>query len=405
MKRLLAIIALFFVYAATKLVAVLSLDWKKRSRSGYVLVNGTFHNPNWFHAHITPLVQSGYGPVVLITDEPIVELDNLIYHCPPIWANRFLSRAGAKALWSFYYGWKYGADIYVGYHIFPSAVSTLICARILGAQCVYQVTSGQLELEGGGWHAENKLLVALGGPSSLVERMVLSVVREFDLAIVRGSAAGEYLRKAGFRRSLEAVTGSVDMEELVPGEKDIDVIFVGRLTEYKRPDRLVNVIGKVVESHPQCVVKLVGDGPDRDELEDQAKRLGIENNVEFMGQRSDVPTLVARAKVFILTSRWEGVSIAMLEAMGMEAVPVVSDVGDLADFAVNDETGFVIPEDEIDAYADAISRLLDDEDFRLRLAKSARELVSSRCDRVVLSRRWGVIFNELAATPGDLKET
>ena len=165
MKRAVATIALTIVYGFAVLVSVVLRGFRRRRHTGRIIVNGTFHNPNWFHAHITPLVQCGFGEVILVCDEPVADLPNLTYRCPPAWASRLFSRAGAKALWTLWQGIRHPADIFVGYHIFPSAVTALVCGRLTGARVVYQVTAGPLELEGGGWNAENKLMTALGRPS------------------------------------------------------------------------------------------------------------------------------------------------------------------------------------------------------------------------------------------------
>ncbi len=140
---------------------------------------------------------------------------------------------------------------------------------------------------------------------------------------------------------------------------------------------------------------IAGDGPDRAELEQQAVTLGIQGNVEFLGQRSDVPELMGRAKLYALTSRWEGVSIAMLEAMAVKTVPVVSDVGDLRDFAIDGLTGFVFAEENLSGYAETIAKLLQDESLRERMGACAHELILERAERTRLSRRWCDIFKEL----------
>ncbi|MBV1878320.1 MAG: glycosyltransferase family 4 protein [Pseudomonadales bacterium] len=396
MGRFFAVISLTAIYFVARWISKLTKPWIRSKRSHRrIIVNGTFHNPNWFHAHITPLVNSGFGEVILICDVPIVALPNLIYRCPPDWANTLFSRAGAKAIWTFIQGIKTPADIYIGYHIFPSAVTALCCARLFGAKAIYQITSGPLELEGGGWHAENKLLVALEKPSNIVESNALSLMREFDVAVVRGSSAKNYILANGFDNRIEVITGSIETNHPIPIEKDIDLIFVGRLAEYKRPDRLLEVILKISKKIPRCCLTIVGDGPDRSTMEKFVKDANLENNVKFLGQRDDVPTLVARARVFILTSRWEGVSIAMLEAMSMNAVPVVSDVGDLKDYAQNNLTGFVVEEDDIDLYAEHITTLLMDSSMRERMAAAGRRLVIDNCDRLLLAKRWGQCLSEV----------
>ncbi len=397
--RACAVVALVLIYSTTIIIArVAGFLIRNRKLQDGVFINGTFHNPNWFYAHVEPLVLSEHGRVSLVTDEKVGEYDSLDYYCPPPWANTLFTRAGAKMLWTFWYGLKSRANVYVGYHIFPSAVIALICARLTGAKAVYQVTSGPLELEGGGWNAENRLMVMLGKPSRLVEALALAVTREFDLVIVRGSRAEKYVRDAGYRNALEIVTGSVIAPASIDhGNREYDVIFVGRLTEYKRPDRLIEVLAKVAERNTSFNAILVGEGPDRAELEARVSELGLESNIHFLGQRKDVPALMAKSKLFVLTSRWEGVSIAMLEAMSQGTVPIVSDVGDLRDFIRIGETGYILQEDENHDFANHIADLLDDESSRVRMAENARNLILDTCTRPLLSSRWREVFVSLTS--------
>ena len=403
-ERIIATVALTLIYSFTWLIACLfrriirSKAVKKR-----IIINGTFHNPNWFHAHIAPICQSNYGEVILICDEEIDQLPNLRYEIPPQWMMRIFTRAGAKFIWTIKLGISHPADVFVGYHIFPSAITALIAARLTGAKAIYQVTSGQLELEGGGWNAENRLLMALGKPSGWIEHLALAVTNQFDCAIVRGQQAKDFVLQGGYQNRLEIVTGSVLTDaSFMQESRDIDILFVGRLAEYKRPDRFLQVIADVLKKHPQINVAIAGDGPDRQALESQAQQAGISNNVEFLGKRSDIPNLMGRARLFVLTSRWEGVSIAMLEAMALAVVPVVGDVGDLRDFARNGETGFVISENDLPAFSETLSRLLADETLRTDLASNARELILRTCDRQVLSDRWNHIMTTLVmANSGD----
>lgn len=392
LNRIISIIVLTLIYGLTIIISIIGRPFTRTHPLSQkrILINGTFHNPNWFFAHIEPIVRSNYGEVILVCDEPIADLPGLRYACPPRWAARVFSRAGAKFLWTFGLGLRYGADLFMGYHIFPSAITALICARLQGAKAAYQVTSGPLELDGGGWHAENKILIKLNRPSLLVERLAFAVTRNFDLVVVRGNSAARFVReRAKYRNYLEIITGSVDTRsQLMRDQRDIDVIFVGRLTEYKRPDRLVKALAIVAKNVPTLHATFVGDGPDLADLMLQVCTLGLEKNIKFLGQRSDVPELMGKARVFVLTSRWEGVSIAMLEAMALGVVPVVSDVGDLRDFVEDNITGFILSGEDIDGFGERISQLLCNESLRIRLAQNARERIVACCDRGSLAQRW-----------------
>ncbi len=395
-KRLIAQIALTIVYGKAIIIGkIFRRLYRKKSRSNTIVINATFHNPNWFFAHIEPLARANYGKVVLVTDEEIAQVPNLIYECPPKWLSKVLTRAGSKALWTLIKGFKYKGDVFVGYHIFPSAVTALMCSRILGAKCVYQVTAGELELEGGGWNAENPLMTMLQAPSPWIEKMALGLTRQFDLVVVRGSKAQRFIREGGYYGPIEIITGSIELPDEPAVDKTIDLITVGRLTEYKRPDLFVELVARLRDAYPSIKAVMVGDGPDRPMLEKKIAELNIADNIELLGQRKDVMSLLAQSKIFVLTSRWEGVSIAMLEAMAMGLVPVVSNVGDLADFAENDVSGYVVELADTDSYVKYISLLLGDEKLFSKLSQAASERVLARAERNVLATRWKRVFTEL----------
>lgn len=399
MRRLVAIVVLSTVYAVaagySRLVRFL---WRGKKRAtGRVMLIGTFHNPNWFHAHVPPVVEANGGNVILVCDEPVDHIDGLQVIYPPRLANRLLSRAGAKLFWALAAAIRLRPDIVMGYHIFPSAIIGLIVGRSTNARVGYQMTGGQLETEGGGWHAENVVMSSLGRPSTVVERRVLSVVRQFDEVIVRGSRAKNHLRENRFAGPIRTITGSVVVPDEISGydDREYDLIFVGRLTEYKRPDRLVEVIRRVVDSGVDDFRALiVGDGPDRAELEAQSATNGTADNIEWAGQRSDVPDLLQRARMFILTSRWEGVSIALLEAMVSGLVPVVSNVGDMADVVSNGDNGFIPHEEDIDAFVAAILDVARNRDRWNAMSARARESGVAKASRESVAARWREMFAE-----------
>lgn len=364
-------------------------------RSGCILAIGTFYNPNWIQSHIRPLARSGVGEVILVCDSEVramapVPIPQVRFECPPPWMTAVLTRAGAKFVWSLRCALRYRPDLYMGYHIFPAAVSALIIARLANRPACYQDTSGPLELEGGGWHAENPLLAALQRPSRLIERAAAAVVREFDSVVVRGSGAEAHIRRIGYTGRIATITGSVDPSGEWRGfaSRPIDIVFVGRLTEYKRPDRFVAALAEVVKALPAARAVMIGDGPDAAALRAQAQALGIASNLELLGKRSDVDELLARSRVFLLTSRWEGLSIAMLEAMAAGAVPVVADVGDLADLVENGASGFIVAPDDIAGYARGCVRALSSEAAWTALSRQAASSSLARSGIDAIARRW-----------------
>jgi glycosyltransferase involved in cell wall biosynthesis len=227
------------------------------------------------------------------------------------------------------------------------------------------------------------------------------VVREFDSVVVRGKGAEAYIRRIGYRGSPAVITGSVEPAGAWRdfAERRIDLTFVGRLTEYKKPERFLAVVAAVARALPRVRAVLVGDGPDAESLKALARRSGIEANVEFLGKRADVDDLLAVSRVFVLTSRWEGVSIAMLEAMAAGAVPVVANVGDLADLVQDERTGFVVAPDDIAAYARGATRLLADEDLWRRCSRRAAAAALQNSGVDAVAEHWGRHLHGVIAKP------
>jgi glycosyltransferase involved in cell wall biosynthesis len=387
-----AIATLGVLYAAAVLVS------RARGRanpgsgrpSNCILVIGTFHNPNWFQSHVRPLARSGVGEVILVCDEVMAAAGKVRFECPPRWMAALLSRAGAKLVWALRCALRYRPDLYMGYHIFPAALSALVVARLFGRPACYQDTSGPLELEGGGWHAENRLLAALQRPSAWIERLAFAVVREFDSVVVRGSGAEAFIRRTGYRRALAVITGSVEPAGRWRdfSERTVDLAFVGRLTEYKRPDRFIAALAAVAKTLPRTRALVIGDGPDAQRLGALARELGVDANVQFVGKRADVNDLLATARVFLLTSRWEGLSIAMLEAMAAGAVPVVAAVGDLGDLLRDGENGFLVRQDDVTAFARQATALLSDPDLWRRCSRKAVATAVANSGVDAIAKRW-----------------
>ncbi len=147
------------------------------------------------------------------------------------------------------------------------------------------------------------------------------------------------------------------------------ILFVGRLTSIKRPDRLIEAMGLVLESRPDVILAIAGEGDLLEETRVLAEPLGP--SVRFLGWQQDIATLYAAADCMALTSDNEGMPVTLIEA-AMAGVPsVTTDVGSAREVVLNEVTGIVV-EPSASAVADGLIRLLDD-DLRSKLGAAARE--------------------------------
>ena len=127
----------------------------------------------------------------------------------------------------------------------------------------------------------------------------------------------------------------------------------------------------MLERHPEARFVIAGDGELRQELEHEAKKLG--DHVFIVGNRSDVPDLLASFSVFAYPSRFEGLCLAVIEAQAAGVPVVATPVGGIRETVVDGVTGLLVRPDDPEALADAIVRLLGDPAFARRLAAAARE--------------------------------
>jgi len=174
---------------------------------------------------------------------------------------------------------------------------------------------------------------------------------------------------------------------------------VANLTPKKDHANLLAAVERLRAEHPRLVVVLIGSGPLEAELHQQVVQRGLGEHVRFLGMRDDVLDLLPALDVFVLSSRFEGLPISMLEAMASEVACVVTSVGGIPEAVDDGEEGLLVPPGDSDALAVALGRVLSDSDLRHRLGVAARKRVTrdfsiDRAVRTLEERYAGVLTSE-----------
>ncbi len=159
---------------------------------------------------------------------------------------------------------------------------------------------------------------------------------------------------------------------------DIVLGTVGRLVPVKNQRLLIRSFAGLIRDDFKVKLVVAGDGPLREELENEAKERGCLTDVRFLGRRSDIPAVMAAMDIFALTSVSEGMSNTILEAMGSGLPVVATDVGGTPELVVNKETGFLVPSDNVDALTDVLINLIDNPALRLQMGHAGRERVKRK---------------------------
>jgi glycosyltransferase involved in cell wall biosynthesis len=143
-------------------------------------------------------------------------------------------------------------------------------------------------------------------------------------------------------------------EERAPSRTGFTLITVGRLAPAKNYATLLRSVAAARACVPDLALSVVGDGPEAGSLKALAHDLGIDDAVEFHGERRDVGTWLRQADVFVLSSISEGLPIAILEAMATGLPAIVTDVGGMPEVIELSRAGTVVPPADVAALAAAI---------------------------------------------------
>ncbi len=156
-------------------------------------------------------------------------------------------------------------------------------------------------------------------------------------------------------------------------------VVVARLTAEKDVQNLLHAVRQVVPILPQFRLEIAGDGPCRAELEQLAAELRIGAHVRFLGEVRDVPALLARARLFVLPSQSEGISLTILEAMASGLPVVTTKVGGNPE-VVETGTGVLVPPRDPAALAHGILRVAGNPDEAQLMGRAARRRVEMHFD-------------------------
>lgn len=208
---------------------------------------------------------------------------------------------------------------------------------------------------------------------------------------------GVDIRKYGLpvdRMSLRSQLGLAASDRLIA--------VVGTLKEPKGHRYLVEAMTIIVPQYPDAHALFIGDGDLRQELQAQVEGLNLGDHVHFLGNRHDVPKLLAASDLFVLPSLWEGLSIALLEAMASGLPIVATAVSGTSQVMSAGETGLIVPPRDAQTLAAAIMQLLSDPEEAQALARAARRHVEMHYSARKQADEYLALYRRLLTQPASL---
>jgi glycosyltransferase involved in cell wall biosynthesis len=270
-------------------------------------------------------------------------------------------------------------------HSSKAGILGRLAAAIAGVPHVVHTYHGfgfhdyQSQLTKGSYVWAERLCCALSERLIFVSRANWDYARKHDLGhpdryelIRSGVRLGEYPAKIEDKGKKKASLGAGMHKPLV--------VSIGNLKPQKNPGDFIGAAHLVSEKHPDARFVFIGDGPLRQRMEYKIIASGLHGKLLLPGWRRDVPEILAAGDVFALTSLWEGLPRALVEAMRSGLPPVCYTTDGVADLIRDGENGFLVPPGNVTLMAERIGQLLADEGLRARLGKAAQETIGEEFD-------------------------
>jgi len=166
----------------------------------------------------------------------------------------------------------------------------------------------------------------------IIGALLIRFAKTIDILTVQGTKSKSFLKKNQIEH-IYIIPTACDIKKFLPKQnfKKYHLIFLGRLSKEKRIDRFVEIIKILKKKNYPIKALIVGSGPHENKILRSINNYGLNDYIHYLGWKDNVTKYLSRAKIFVLTSDNDQLPSALLEAMAMGLVPVVSNVGNLAD--------------------------------------------------------------------------
>lgn len=194
-------------------------------------------------------------------------------------------------------------------------------------------------------------------------------------------------------RELDAAPISPEEKEL--SEKSFTIGFIGQMIPRKGIPELLAVFDNLFQKYPNLRLKLVGDGVQRQELEQLVADLPSRPAIEFLGFRSDRLALLKQFDLFVMTSSLEGIPRCMMEAMAVGTPVVGYDIPGVDDLIEHEVTGLLAPLNNREALARCCETVMSAPEQARNRAESARQLIDRQYSAARMASEYEALFSEL----------
>lgn len=250
----------------------------------------------------------------------------------------------------------------------------------------------------------------LGGTPALgiynhLDRMALK--RFHGIAAVSDSVGQRLIDSGVSTKKIRTIANGIDVQTFesahplpalsFDGSKVVGI--VARLDLQKGFEYLLRAAGELCGTFPGLKFAIVGEGSDRNAIEEMIQRFRLRSNVILAGQHSDMPGVYAAMDVFVLPSLNEGLPMTILEAMAASRPVIATRVGAIPKVIKDGETGLLIDPADADGLRNALARLLADSDLCRRIGAAGHDWVRRNYTSEVMALKYRQMYDDVLGVP------
>ena len=249
------------------------------------------------------------------------------------------------------------------------------------------------------------LLSERGDPNVLTKsknpflRLIFKIVQKANGYVFQTEEAKKCYSKRAQENSVVIPNPMPDKEipEPYEGERKKVIVTVSRLDlRQKRQDILIDAFAKIAPNYPDFSLRLYGDGPDMEKLKDIAEKTGFGDRIEFAGLCRNVLSSINDCALFVLSSDFEGIPNALLEAMacGIPCISTDCSPGGARVIIKDGTNGIIVPRGDVDALSRAMERLICESDLSKKFSENAVGVIEEFSKEKIFSM-WEAYINQL----------
>ncbi len=244
------------------------------------------------------------------------------------------------------------------------------------------------------WLTKSKIIAAERVDPSIYpsgkQKQLKSLAMKADGWVYQTDEESAWYGKSTGKAKVRIIPNAINPEfirEPYQRERKKTIVTAGRLTEQKNHKLLIQAFAQISPHFPDYQLVILGDGPLKEQLKSATEELGVKERVLLPGYTTNIGDKIKDASLFVLSSDFEGMPNALMEAMalGLPCVSTDCDGGGAKFLIKNEKDGLLVPKDDVDALSEAMRKMLSDKELAEHCGREAHKI----CERLAPEKIYG----------------